>query len=127
MNDIRGRRVVLTGGSGFLGRCVKQRLQALSPSSIHIPRSASCDLRDRRQIENLFSDCRPEIVVHLAAVVGGIGANRKNPGSYFYDNAIMGIELIERCRQFNVEKVVVVGTICAYPKYARIPFTEDQL
>ena len=72
VNDIRGRRVVLTGGSGFLGRCVKQRLQALSPSSIHIPRSASCDLRDRRQIENLFSDCRPEIVVHLAAVVGAL-------------------------------------------------------
>ena len=127
MNDIRGRRVVLTGGSGFLGRCVKQRLQAFSPSSLHIPRSASCDLRDRRQIENLFSDCRPEIVVHLAAVVGGIGANRKNPGSYFYDNAIMGIELIEQCRQFNVKKVVVVGTICAYPKFARIPFAEDQL
>ena len=127
MNDIRGRRVVLTGGSGFLGRCVKQRLQALSPSSIYIPRSATCDLRDRRQIENLFSDCRPEIVVHLAAVVGGIGANRKNPGSYFYDNAIMGIELIEQCRQFNVKKVVVCGSICAYPKYARIPFAEDRL
>lgn len=83
MNEIRGRRVLLTGGSGFLGRAVKKRLQAFFPSSIYIPRSASCDLRDRRQIEGLFSDCRPEVVVHLAAVVGGIDANRKNPGSYF--------------------------------------------
>ena len=127
MNDVRGRRVLLTGGAGFLGRCVKKRLQAFFPSSIHIPRSASRDLRDRRQIEDLFSGRRPEVVVRLAAVVGDIGANRKNPGSYLYDNAIMGIELTEQCRQFNVQKVVLVGTTYAYPKYARMPFTEDQL
>lgn len=127
MNDVRGRRVVLTGGAGFLGSCVKRQLQALGPSTLQIPRSASYDLRDRCEIERLFSESRPQIVVHLAAVVGGIGANRENPGSYFYDNAMMGIELIEQSRQFGVEKVVVIGTICAYPKHARVPFSEDEL
>lgn len=127
MNLLAGKRVVVTGGAGFLGREVCRQLQSFRPASIFVPRSAQYDLRDRNSIGRLLRDARPDIVVHLAAVVGGIGANRENPGRYFYENAIMGIELMEQSRLYGVEKYAQVGTICSYPKYTPVPFSEDEL
>ena len=98
MGAIAGKRIVVTGGAGFLGREVCRALQAFSPQLVFAPRSRDYDLRDRAAVRRLLEDVRPQIVIHLAAVVGGIGANRKNPGRYFYDNAVMGIELMEQAR-----------------------------
>ena len=94
---------------------------------VFAPRSKDCDLRDRQAIRRLFETAKPTLVIHLAAVVGGIGANREHPGKFFYENAIMGIELIEQARQCNIPKIVVAGTICAYPKFTPVPFKEDDL
>jgi GDP-L-fucose synthase len=123
----RGRRVVVTGGAGFLGSYVVRRLAAAGCSSIVVPRSAEYDLRERRAIKQLYETARPDIVIHLAAVVGGIGANRENPGRYFYDNLMMGAGLIEEARQLGIEKFVALGTVCCYPKFAPVPFREDDL
>ena len=120
-------RVVVTGGAGFLGSFVVDRLRARGCREIFVPRSADYDLRDRDAIVRLYETARPDIVLHLAAVVGGIGANRDNPGRFFYDNAIMGLQLIELARQMGVQKFVATGTICAYPKFTPIPFHEDDL
>ncbi len=120
-------RVVVTGGAGFLGSFVVNGLRARGCREIVVPRSADYDLRDRDAIVRLYEAARPDIVLHLAAVVGGIGANRDNPGRFFYDNAIMGLQLIELARQMGVQKFVAVGTICAYPKLTPIPFQEDDL
>ena len=122
-----GKRVVVTGGAGFLGSFVVEKLRARGCQNIFVPRSAEYDLREREQIMRLYAEAQPHVVIHLAAVVGGIGANQQNPGRFFYDNAIMGIELMECARQYGVEKFVALGTICAYPKYAPIPFKEDNL
>ncbi|MCC6387969.1 MAG: GDP-L-fucose synthase [Dehalococcoidia bacterium] len=122
-----GRRVVVTGGSGFLGRFVVAELAARGATDVFVPRSREYDLRDREAIRRMLADARPEVVIHLAAVVGGIGANRENPGRFFYDNAIMGIELIEQARLAGVSKFVTVGTVCSYPKFAPVPFREDDL
>jgi GDP-L-fucose synthase len=127
MSTLEGKRILVTGGSGFLGRFVCQRLEAHRPAELVLPRSADHDLRDRDTIRSLFQQSRPQIVIHLAAVVGGIGANRRNPGQYFYDNAIMGIELMEQARLACVEKYVAIGTICSYPKHTRVPFREEDL
>ncbi|MCO6456518.1 MAG: GDP-L-fucose synthase [Pirellulaceae bacterium] len=127
MSFIAGRRIVVTGGAGFLGREVCRQLALHGPASLVVPRSANCDLRDRSAIARLLSQERPQTIIHLAAVVGGIGANRRNPGRYFYDNAIMGLELMEQARRFGVEKLVNVGSICAYPKFTPVPFREDDL
>lgn len=127
MNYWPERRVLVTGGAGFLGQFVVERLRECGCRQIVVPRSADCDLRDSSSIERLFRESRPDIVIHLAAVVGGIGANKMNPGRFFYDNAIMGIQLIEHSRQTGVEKFVCVGTVCAYPKFAPAPFREDDL
>jgi len=120
-------RVVVTGGAGFLGLFVVEKLQERGCRTVIVPRSADYDLRDRDDIVRLYEEARPDIVLHLAAVVGGIGANQDNPGRFFYDNAIMGIQLIEYARQMGVKKFVATGTICAYPKFAAIPFKEDEL
>lgn len=121
------QRVVVTGGAGFLGSFVIDRLRAQGCPHLFAPRRKDYDLRERAAIRRLFQDTQPTLVMHLAAVVGGIGANREHPGQFFYHNAIMGIELIEQARQFNLPKLVVAGTICAYPKFAPVPFQEDDL
>lgn len=127
MGFLEGKTVLVTGGAGFLGREVCLALRPFGPSVIHAPRSREYDLRNRQAIEKMLTALRPDVVIHLAAVVGGIGANRENPGRYFYENAIMGIELIEQCRQWDVEKTVLIGSICAYPKHTPVPFMESDL
>ncbi len=121
------QRVVVTGGAGFLGSFVVDALKARGCGNVFVPHIDEYDLRDRNTIVRLFKEARPTMVLHLAAVVGGIGANREHPGSFFYENAIMGIELIEQARQFQLPKLVVVGTICAYPKFTPVPFKEEDL
>jgi len=122
-----GKRVVVTGGAGFLGSYVVEKLRGRGCREVVVPRSSDFDLRDRDAIIRLYAEARPHVIIHLAAVVGGIGANRANPGRFFYDNAIQGIQLMEYARQRDVEKFVAVGTICAYPKFAPVPFKEDDL
>jgi GDP-L-fucose synthase len=123
----QNQRVVVTGGGGFLGSFVVDALKTRGCGNIFEPRSKEYDLRDRAAVTRLFKDTRPTMVLHLAAVVGGIGANREHPGKFFYENAIMGIELIEQARQFELPKLIVVGTICAYPKFTPVPFKEEDL
>jgi GDP-L-fucose synthase len=123
----QNQRVVVTGGGGFLGSFVVDALRARGCGDIMVPRRREYDLRDRAAIINLFRETRPTMVLHLAAVVGGIGANQERPGKFFYENAVMGIELIEQVRQFSIPKLVVVGTICAYPKFTPVPFQENDL
>jgi GDP-L-fucose synthase len=122
-----GRRVMVTGGGGFLGARVVDRLGRTGVADVFVPRSRDYDLRRIDAIEQAFAEGRPDVVIHLAAVVGGIGANRDNPGRFFYDNAMMGISLIEAARQAGLEKFVTVGTVCAYPKFTPVPFHEDDL
>jgi GDP-L-fucose synthase len=127
MGALAGKRVLVTGGGGFLGGAVTKRLAAERPAEIFVPRSRDYDLRRRADIERAIADGRPDLIIHLAAVVGGIGANRENPGRFFYENAIMGIELIEAARVAGIEKFVTIGTVCAYPKFTPVPFHEDDL
>lgn len=125
--ELNGARVVVTGGSGFLGRRVVAALEGRKCASVFSPRSAQYDLREKSQVIRLYEDHRPDVVVHLAAIVGGIGANRAHPGRFFYENLVMGVETLEQARRFGVRKFVGIGTICAYPKFTPVPFREDDL
>ena len=123
----RDKTVLVTGGGGFLGQHVVAKLSAAGCEKVIAPSKSEYDLREREQIVRLLKSAKPDLVIHLAASVGGIGANRSHPAEFFYDNAIMGIELIEQARRLNVGKVVCLGTICAYPKFAPLPFREEDL
>jgi len=126
-DDLHNRRICVTGGAGFLGKAVCRRLRGAGVQSIFVPRSRDYDLTRAENVERLFDDALPQIVIHLAAEVGGIGANEANPGRYFYANMAMGLHLIEESRRRGVEKFVQVGTVCAYPKFCEVPFREDDL
>lgn len=121
------KRVVVTGGAGFLGSFVVDQLRAKGCRQIVVPRSRDYDLVQMDAVQQLYRDARPDLVIHLAARVGGIGANQANPGRFFYDNLMMGTQLIEVGRQQGLKKFVALGTICAYPKFAPIPFKEDDI
>jgi GDP-L-fucose synthase len=121
------KRVVVTGGAGFLGTHVVEKLWARGCTQIVVPSSTEYDLCDKDAIVSLLNEAKPHLIIHLAAVVGGIGANRQHPGKFFYDNAIMGIQLIEQARHVGIDKLVCVGTVCSYPKYTPVPFQEVNL
>ena len=126
MRDLKGKRIVVTGGAGFLGSFVVEKLNERG-ATVFVPRSKDYDLVQIEACRRLYKDARPDIVVHLAAKVGGIGANRENPGSFFYENLMMGVQLMEEGRLYGLGKFVALGTICAYPKFTPVPFREEEL
>jgi len=126
MLNLKGQRIAVTGGAGFLGSFVVDKLKARG-ADVFVPRSQDYDFVTIDACRRLYKDVKPDIVVHLAAKVGGIGANRENPGSFFYDNLMMGVQLIEEGRLYGLNKFVALGTICAYPKFTPVPFKEEEL
>ena len=124
---LESKRICVTGGAGFIGRRVVAALETRGCTNVFVPRSADYDLRDQSAVDRMYREAGPDLVIHLAAVVGGIGANREHPGSFFYGNLMMGAQLIETGRHYDLEKFVAVGTICAYPKHTPIPFREEEL
>ena len=127
MSLLAGKKVTVTGGAGFLGQYVVNELAARGCQDIFIPRSQEYNLVDGGAVKRLYQDARPDIVIHLAAVVGGIGANSQNPGKFFYDNLMMGVQMMEQGRIGGLEKFVALGTVCAYPKFTPVPFKENDL
>ena len=121
------KRITVTGGAGFLGRFVTEKLKHYDGLEVFVPRSRDYNLIEKADILRMFDDSRPELIIHLAAVVGGIGHNQKNPGQFFYDNLMLGTQLMEHARLRGVKKFVAVGTVCAYPKFTPVPFKEDDL
>jgi GDP-L-fucose synthase len=126
-NFLQGKRICVTGGGGFLGRRVVASLRERGHDDVYVVRRRDFDLVRGADVERLYREVKPQVVIHLAAVVGGIGANRENPGRYFYENLMMGVQLIEGARLHEVEKFVQIGTICAYPKFAPVPFREEDI
>lgn len=122
-----GKRVVVTGGAGFLGSVVVQKLGERSPAEIVVPRSRDYNLVEHGAVTQLLADARPDIIIHIAARVGGIGANREHPADFFYDNLMMGVQLMHESWKAGVEKFVALGTVCAYPKHTPVPFKEEDL
>jgi GDP-L-fucose synthase len=127
LDGVRGKRLMVTGGAGFVGRRVCARLEERGAAEVFVPRRRDYDLTDPGAAQRAYEAARPDTVIHLAAEVGGIGANRANPGRYFYANMAMGLHVVEEARRAGVEKFVQVGTVCAYPKYAPVPFREETL
>ncbi len=127
MINLAGKRITVTGGAGFLGGYVVQKLAEQGCRTVFVPRRRDYNLVERDAVLRLYRDAQPEIVIHLAAVVGGIGANRASPGQFFYDNLMMGVQLMEEGRRAGLEKFVAVGTICCYPKFTPVPFREEDL
>ena len=127
MNFWNGRTVLLTGGHGFLGGAIRAELERRGATNVVSPMRPELDLLDAQQVNSFLAANRPDVIIHAAAVVGGIGANREHPGRFFYENALMGIQLIEAARAAGVGKFVCVGTVCAYPKFTPVPFREDDL
>lgn len=123
----KDKRVVVTGGAGFLGKYVIGKLKAAGCRDIFIPVIEKYDLTKEQDIQKMYQEADPDIVIHLAAAVGGIGANRENPGKFFYDNLIMGVQLMEYGRRMGVKKFTALGTICCYPKFTPVPFKEEDL
>jgi len=127
MNWLATKRILVTGGAGFLGKYVVKKLEGRGCKEIFVHKSKDYNLVEMEEVKRLYKDAKPDIVIHLAARVGGIGANMRNPGSFFYDNLMMGVQMMEQGRLFGVEKFVAIGTICAYPKFTPVPFKEDDL
>jgi GDP-L-fucose synthase len=121
------RRVVVTGGAGFLGSAVVEKLKARGCREVFVPRSREYNLVDGDAVTRLYRDAKPDLVIHLAARVGGIGANQDNPAGFFYDNLMMGVQMIEQGYRTGVQKCVVVGTVCSYPKFTSVPFREETI
>jgi len=127
MSWLKTKKIIVTGGAGFLGKNVISKLESRGCKEIFVPRSKDYDLVKMEAVKQLYTDAKPDVVIHLAASVGGIGANMENPGSFFYDNLMMGVQLIEAGRLSGLDKFVAVGTICSYPKFTPVPFQEEHL
>jgi|SRR5579884_810782 len=127
MDFWKSKRVVVTGGAGFLGSFVVDKLKERGCGEIFVPRSRDYNLVDNESVKRLYKDTKPHVVIHLAAVVGGIGANQVNPGKFFYDNLMMGVQMMEQGRRTGIEKFVAIGTVCSYPKFTPVPFREEDL
>jgi GDP-L-fucose synthase len=127
MNFFGDNAVCVTGGAGFLGSHIVEKLKARGCSRIFVPRSRDYDLRERGAIRRMFADAQPDVIIHAAAVVGGIGANQRNPGRYLYDNAMMGLQLMDEAKDRGIHKFIQIGTVCAYPKFTPVPFLGEDL